>query len=392
MKINVINTLKNLLKKWFIVVISTVIGVGVGAYSVFNATIKTEYVAQVYINQEFPVKNPEPGVNYPDSVASLTSTLMKNALVAIKNPSYLEDICSKNDINTSFMDFQNLIEVKSVSENIIQINVKFANADLSQAVCEDIVYSLSVHLNKSILNNIDPETGDFYVGTPETNKIIVSEFMQPTKYVETQTQKWIKLAIYGVAFGVISVMVLIIIDLLRNKVNKASSIRTYFNIPVDDADSFEHGINLSLANIKIDNDANKVFAVYSDQVNEDELNNCYIAISQTKKVLIIEVGGKTVNQALDVKTNNLHKLYLSNDNLATIETILKFKVEKFNEYDFVFINILNAFKTEDAYLYSKLVDNVIICAKNNKDSVWDLHKLVGKMNDNNIKIERIICV
>ena len=392
MKFNLLNLLKSLLRKWFIVVIAAVIGVGLGLYSAFNTTLKTEYVGQVYINQDFAVKNPEPGVNYPDSVSSLTESLMNNSLVAIKNSTYLEEICSKNGINTSQTDYRNLIEVKLVSENIIQIHVKFANADLSKAVCQDIMSGLSVHLNKSILNNIDPQTGDFYAGTPNSNKIIVTEFMKPTKYVEGQTQNWLKIALYGCAFAMVSVLVLIIIDLLRNKVNKASSIRAYFDIPVDDAESCECGIRLAIANNKIENVENKIFTIFSGQLKEEELEGFYRSISNNRKVLVIEVGEKSGGDGIVQETSNLHRLCLSNDNLTNIESILNIKNEKINEYEFIFINVLNGFKNEDSYLYSKLTENVIICAKNNKDSVWDLCHLIGKMKDNNVKVERIICV
>lgn len=393
MKLSFINMLKNLLKRWYVILLAVVLGAGVGCVSAFNTTLQTEYIAQVYIDQNFEVKNPAPGVNYPDSVNTLTASLINNSIMAINNTNYLTVICEENDVSVQAIDLKTAISAVKVSENVVQISVKLGSAEASKAVCEGIIENLSVHLNQSIFNNIDPVTGTFLAGTPDSNKIIVSEFMAPTKYVEAGTNKIMKIAIYTVAVACIAVLALVVYDLLKNKVNGAGSVRSIFDLPVDDAKSFSDGAELCLAGTITENEDNKILAFCCGKFEAEELNDGIKKFAVDKKILVIKVDN-TLNQTdnkIVKESENLDTLSIANGNLAGVQQLLELINSK-NEYVKIIILIKNALNGENAQLYSKLAERVFVVLKNKNDDLWKLQTLIGKLNDNEIKVSRIICV
>lgn len=393
MKLSFINIIKNLLRRWYILVLALAIGVGAGCYSAFNATTQTEYVAQVYIDQNFEVKNPEPGVNYPDSVGTLTVSLINNSIMAIKNTNYLYSVCVQNGVETTHIDFNTAVKVSKVSENIVQISVNLNNPEKSKLVCEKIISGLSVHLNSSILNNIDPTTGTFVVGTPESNKIVVTEFMQPTKYVADGVSNIVKIAIYAIASLCVAILALVVIDLIKNKVNGANSVRCIFDIPTDDAKNINEGVQLCLAGSLAQNQTNKVFAFCCGGFETQEFIGAIIDNTSNSRVLIckVEKGKHSTNPEIEKKTDNVDELIISNGSLSGVEKILSV-VGAENDYKKVIIIVENAIDGENAQLYAKIADCVFVALKNKKDNLWNLQSLIGKLNDNEIKVARIICV
>lgn len=391
MKFNIVNILNKLLKKWLVIVLAVIIGAGVGFVLNYYKAPKTEYVAQVYIDQAFEEKTPAPNVNYPNTVESLTTKLMDNSLIAINSVSYLGDICEENDVDVSKIELTSMIVVEKISSNVIQVSVKFGDEQLSKKICEDVVNGMPKHLNNVILHNIDEQTGDFIVGTPESNKITVTEFMQPTKKATPSGSILVSTAIYAIALGFVAILAIFVIDLIKNKVDNSSSVRCSLDVAVNDANSFSEALELCVANAFAKNAENKTFAVCCGQIENSEIENAYTTLSKNKKVLAVVVKEDAKNNLYKV-SENLSVLELSNDVLQCVENVDKIKKSEKNNYDVNLIIIKDSLKQEQTALYCKIVDSTFISLKNNVDSLWGVHELVGKLNDNEIKIERIVCV
>ena len=393
MKFSIFSMLKNLLRKWFVVAIALIIGAGVGFFVDYNKAPQIDYVAMVYIDQEFEEKNPQPNVNYPNTVEALTAKLMDNALLAMNNVKYMGEICESHGVDVTKIDLKSMIEFSKVSANVIQINTKFQDEHLSKSICEEIVSTLPKHLNNVILHNIDEQTGGFIVGTPDSNKIIVNEFMQPTKHQTPNDNVILSVAIYAVAVSFVAILVIVIVDLCKNKVNRASSVRSSLDAAVNDANTFADGVELCVATALAKNPNSKNFAFCCGQITNEEIEKACLAVSKNKKVLAFIVSdNKEATGILTKKSENLYVSELSNDVLGNLESISKMRNDGFKEYDVNLIIINKALEQEQTSMYCKVVDNTFISLKNKVDSLWGVHELVGKLNDNEIKIDRIFCV
>jgi hypothetical protein len=387
MKFSVYGLIKGLLKKWVVILLAVIVGIGAGLLINNHKASQVDYVAMVYIDQNFEEKNPTPGVNYPNTVESLTTRLMDNSLLAMNNAGYMSDICTANGVDSSKLELSNLIVFSKESSNVIKITVKFSNEQLSKSICEDIIETLPKHLNNLILHNIDPQTGDFIVGTPDSNKIMVTEFMQPTRLEVDEGNEILSIAISAVACGFVAVLTILVIELIKNKVNKASSVRASVNVAVSDSNSFAEGVELCIANALAKNPLGKTFAVCCGNVDNKDVEEVCENLSRNKKVVAYIVSNKG-DEILNKQSDNLSLSALSGDVLKRIENVNNAKQ---GDSDVILIIIKNSFEQEQASLYCEIADSSFIILKNNVDSLWKLHELVGKLNDNEIKIDRIIC-
>ncbi|MBO5714655.1 MAG: hypothetical protein J6R83_04490 [Clostridia bacterium] len=387
MKISIMGLIKGLLNKWLVILLALIVGVGAGVFVNSYKASQIEYVAMVYIDQNFDEKNPEPGVNYPNTVESLTARLMDNSLLAMNNAGYMSEICTANGLDVSKLELTNYIEFTKESSNVIKITVKFANEQLSKSICEDIIETLPKHLNNLILHNIDTQTGDFVAGTLENNKIYVTEFMQPTKREVQDNNEILTIGICAVGVTFVAVLTILVINLIKNKVNKASSVRSSVNVAVSDAKSFAEGVELCVANALAKNSNDRTFAFCCGELSNQDIEKACETLAKNKKVVALVVSCDQ-QLAFDKKLDNLTLSTLSGDVLKRIETVNSVKQ---GDSDVNLIIIKNSFSQEQATLYCEVADSTFIILKNNVDSLWGLHELVGKLNDNEIKIDRIIC-
>ena len=386
MKCDFISMLKNLLKKSYIIILAVILGCCFGVGFNKSKTINSPYISQIFVDQDFMEKHPVAGVQYLDSVESKTKTLINNSVVALKSIRFLKTICEDVGVSVQNNDIINNINIKKVSDNVIEIAVDFGNAQKSKEICEKIVSLATIQLNTVIMNNIDPVTQGFKEGTAESNKITVSTYMGVTAGEQTAISKSKILIIFALIGLFASLVVLILVDLIKNKVRSAYYVHSKFNIPTIEADSFAGGATRVLAEGQVrDTAVNSTMLCYNN-VEDSEKQEFLDKMSKCFNAQIIEICENSDNV---YKKEDIH-IELSSDYVIENYKTVKDLVEN-NKFDIVIIVVNKCFKSPIVNLCANMTESIELFLKKNVDNLWDVYNFVDHLNDKQIKISDIIC-
>lgn len=370
---------KNVLKKIYIcIAISVVVALGCFIINLNNNGVST-YTAQVFIDQDFPEKHPVVGVTYLDSVESKTKVLINNSIVALKSKTYLLEVCTSCDVTIKDVgELENLIRIEKESDNIISIEISYKNAEMAEKICKKIVETMPIRLNAVIQKNIDEITGQFKEGTLENDKIIAYSINQ---FASSSEPHRIKITlISGFLTLIVSVGVIFLIEIFKDKAESVDYLKKCFNVPIDSVNTLTKGILKMLAEKE---SKQKIVAVYAKNIDM----KIFESLEQEnigKRIRTFYINGED-NNIVDVKNRIFSEDYALL-NSAEISNLIK---EESQKNDCVLVVVNNCYKNSALEMFLNMSDKSILFVKNREDSIRNIQALVTRINDKNCLLSNI---
>ena len=386
MKNDVLNFIKYVIKRWFVLAIAIVLGCMVGVVKYLNTNNLDECEMKVYIYQNFPDDSKNINVS--------TDGLLKNSINLMNSLDYLKPICENNDINLKSSMLKNIFSFEQTSTNIVKITMRLEDEIKMKNIGNEICSTLQTYLNKNTFANID-EDGNFKVGTPETQKIFVTVSMAPTLIdAEDKTFDVMGTILYVMIFVVLAGIILLCSFIVFGKIHNIEQLNQKYNFNISMGDDFVDGAIKSITNqLTKTNENNKSFVFLTNNLDDKQKLEICKNMANNKRILMVDIDklssynpNKQSEFQIENLTNNIDKFKFNNINeFILFDYLVKLFSE--NGYDFACIYINNKYNNAFTIPGAKLGDKIFVDIDTSIDTLDKLDQLFLQLERGGVKVD-----
>lgn len=391
MKNDVLNFIRYVMKRWFILLIAVILGCGIGVLKYISENEYKTCEMKVYIYQNFP--------NDSNDINVKTEALLRNSLDLMNSADYLKPICKSNGIELNTNQIKDVFSFEQTSANIVRITINLDDENKMKSIGNEIGKSLQTYLNKNTYANID-ENGNFKEDAIETQKIFITVSMEPT--ISESVEKSFDIAgtvLYSILLAGLVVIILLIVYIVFGKIHNVEQLNQKYNFNIATADNFVDAAVKSIANQSTKtSEENKTFVFLTNNLDDKQKLEICKNIANDKKILMVDINrlpsydpNKQAEFGKENLANNIDKLNFKNIN----EFILfDYLVKLFSEqkYDFACIYLNNKYNNDFVIPGAKLGDKIFVDIDNEIDNLDKLDQLFLQLQRDGVKINGGIVV